>query len=463
MAEVSPRHRHANELFAPLGPTYDRYARLLSFGQDPRWRRFLVSRLDVGPGDTVLDVATGTGAVAAELVRRTGCAVVGIDQSPEMLDEARRRVPEQADTCPRRRGTASVPGLVVRRADRHLSAPLRGRSGGDIARAVARGPTRCDDRVSRVRRSAQSGGAGGLGAPCVCRPPGARSTDLARMGRGRPVSRSEHQAPVSRAAAPPPARALARRRNRGRLVPDDEPRRRDCRLGPEGMTRPAFYALAPGGWRDYVTLLHPPYTLWNLSYVVIGAALAPEWRPLRLGAALVAFFLGLGVGAHALDELHGRPLRTRIPDGVLWMLAGASLAGAVGIGIAAAVLWTPWLAAFVAFGGFITCAYNLELLGGRFHSGAWLAISWAGLPILSAYLVSAGNITWQALAAAAFGCLLILAQRRLSTPVRHVRRRLGDVDDPIRAELVRGAEGALQAMAAAVVCLAVALVILRAR
>jgi demethylmenaquinone methyltransferase / 2-methoxy-6-polyprenyl-1,4-benzoquinol methylase len=83
----------ARDLFAPLGPTYDRYARLLSLGQDPRWRRFMVSRLPVGPDDVVLDVATGTAAVALELVRRTGCSVVGVDQSPEMLAEARRRLP----------------------------------------------------------------------------------------------------------------------------------------------------------------------------------------------------------------------------------------------------------------------------------------------------------------------------------------------------------------------------------
>jgi demethylmenaquinone methyltransferase / 2-methoxy-6-polyprenyl-1,4-benzoquinol methylase len=83
----------ARTLFAPLGPTYDRYAALLSLGQDPRWRRFLVSRLEVGARDTVLDVATGTGAVAAELVAQTGCTVVGLDQSPEMLAEARRRLP----------------------------------------------------------------------------------------------------------------------------------------------------------------------------------------------------------------------------------------------------------------------------------------------------------------------------------------------------------------------------------
>jgi demethylmenaquinone methyltransferase/2-methoxy-6-polyprenyl-1,4-benzoquinol methylase len=93
MAAVSPKRQHAQALFAPLGPTYDRYAALLSFGQDPRWRRFLVSRTRAGPGDRVLDVATGTGAVAAELIRRTGCTVVGLDQSREMLTEARRRLP----------------------------------------------------------------------------------------------------------------------------------------------------------------------------------------------------------------------------------------------------------------------------------------------------------------------------------------------------------------------------------
>ena len=83
----------ARTLFAPLGPTYDRYAALLSFGQDPRWRRFLVSRADVGPGETVLDVATGTGAVAGELIRQKGCRVVGVDVTREMLAEARRRLP----------------------------------------------------------------------------------------------------------------------------------------------------------------------------------------------------------------------------------------------------------------------------------------------------------------------------------------------------------------------------------
>jgi len=85
----------ARTLFAPLGPTYDRYSALLSLGQDPRWRRFLVSRIDAGPSSTVLDVATGTGAVARELLTQKGCTVVGLDQSPEMLAEARRRLPKE--------------------------------------------------------------------------------------------------------------------------------------------------------------------------------------------------------------------------------------------------------------------------------------------------------------------------------------------------------------------------------
>ncbi len=95
--ELSERRRRAIDLFAPLGPTYDRYARLLSFGQDARWRSFLVERTVAGPADTVLDVATGTGTVALELIRQKGCRVVGLDQSAEMLAVARERVPPQVE------------------------------------------------------------------------------------------------------------------------------------------------------------------------------------------------------------------------------------------------------------------------------------------------------------------------------------------------------------------------------
>jgi hypothetical protein len=237
--------------------------------------------------------------------------------------------------------------------------------------------------------------------------------------------------------------------------------------------RPAFYALAPGGWRDYVTLLHPPYTLWHLSYVAIGAALAPDWRPGRLAAALAAFLLAVGVGAHALDELNGRPLETRIPGRALGALAATSIGAAVGIGIAGAVAFDLWLLVFVAAGAFVVCAYSLELFGGRFHGDVWFALAWGAFPLLTAYFAAAERLRWEAALAAAFAGLSSYAQRALSTPVRRLRRRVVAVSgsleladgsrEPITREaMIAGNEAALRALAAAIVALAVALVVLRA-
>lgn len=142
MAVASPRREHAQELFAPLGPTYDRYANLLSFGQDPRWRRFLVSRMEVGEDDTVLDVATGTGAVALELLRQKRCSVVGLDQSPEMLAVARARLPEsvqlvegEADRLPFPDG--SFAGLTFTYLMRYIDDP--GATLRELARVVRPG------------------------------------------------------------------------------------------------------------------------------------------------------------------------------------------------------------------------------------------------------------------------------------------------------------------------------------
>jgi hypothetical protein len=236
--------------------------------------------------------------------------------------------------------------------------------------------------------------------------------------------------------------------------------------------RPAFYALAPGGWRDYVTLLHLPYTTWHLSYVVIGACLAPHVPGWRLVLTVAAFFLGLGVGAHALDELNGRPLQTRIPTGVLIGLAASSLIGASAIGIAVAIGHNLWLLAFVAFGGFIAVAYNLELFGGVFHNGFWLAAAWGAFPVLTAYFAMADRITGEAVLTALFAALLIRAQQVLSTVVRDVRRRTVSVRGtiertdgsqiPIGPETLTAApETALRFMAAASVSLAAALLVLR--
>jgi hypothetical protein len=220
--------------------------------------------------------------------------------------------------------------------------------------------------------------------------------------------------------------------------------------------RPAFYALAPGGWRDYVTLLHPPYTAWHLSYVVIGAALAPSWRPGILGLALAAFFLAMGVAAHALDELHDRPLRTRIGTGTLTVLAAAALVGAAAIGVGTALHTSLWLLVFVACGTFIAIAYNLELFGGRFHGTAWFALAWGAFPLLATYFAAAERIDSAAVVGAAAAALLSYAQRILSTPVRTMRRRDGHL-----SAVGREAERALRVLSAAVVLLAVTLVLTR--
>ena len=225
-------------------------------------------------------------------------------------------------------------------------------------------------------------------------------------------------------------------------------------------SRPAFYALRSGGWRDYITLLHAPYTAWHLSYVAIGAALSAE------------FGLAVGIGAHALDELNGRPLNTQIPTRVLVGLAGVSIAGAVAIGIVGAVTVDLWLAAFVVAGAFIVVAYNLEWFGGRFHGDFWFPLSWGAFPLLTAYFAVAGKIDRTAVAGAVFAAAGSLAQRRLSTQVRDVRRRVRSVTGtverrdgtsvPLRAEdLMKAEEGALEALTVATVALAVALVMMR--
>jgi len=217
--------------------------------------------------------------------------------------------------------------------------------------------------------------------------------------------------------------------------------------------RPAFYALSPGGWRDYVTLLHPPYTAWHLSYVVLGAALAPEWRPWILGLALASFFLGMGIGAHALDELQGRPLQTRIGETTLVVLAAASLLGAAAIGIGTAVETDLWLLAFVAVGAFIAVAYNLELFGGRFHGTLWFALGWGALPVLATFFAAAGALRAEAALAAVFAALVSWVQRVLSTPVRAMRRQEGHLSATGEA-----AERALRLLSLAMVALALALV-----
>ncbi len=249
-------------------------------------------------------------------------------------------------------------------------------------------------------------------------------------------------------------------------------------MAAEAEQRPAFYALRPGGWRDLVTLLHPPYTLWHISYMAIGAAAAPQIYAGRLGAALAAFFLAVGIGAHSLDELHGRPLGTCLSRRVLLALSVGGLGGALAIGIVGTLIVSATLTPLVIAGGFMVLAYNLELFGGRFHTDFWFAASWGAFPALTGWWSNALALHSgkQALAAVAavFACFwLSVAQRRLSTPVRELRRRTeavsgeqrlvdGTIRKLNRASLSAPLDGALRALSVAVPLLALVAVALRA-
>src|SRR5258708_6448470 len=192
---------------------------------------------------------------------------------------------------------------------------------------------------------------------------------------------------------------------------------------PEALA-PAYYAARTTGWRrDVWALLHPPYTAWHLSYVLIGASLAPTVSVARLVATVLAFFLAVGVAAHALDELRGRPLRTELPAGVLWSAAVIGLLGAVALGIAGMFVVGLWLLPFIAAGVFFVFAYNLELLRGRVHGDFWFALSWGAFPVVTAYFAQTGRLSIAALAVGVAGYALSYAQRMLSTPARLLRRR----------------------------------------
>lgn len=241
--------------------------------------------------------------------------------------------------------------------------------------------------------------------------------------------------------------------------------------------RPSFYALPPGGWRDLVTLLHLPYTAWHLSYVGLGAAAAAQVHADRLAAALAAFFLAVGISAHALDELNGRPLQTEISARWLITAAGLGLGGALAIGTVGVVAISATLVPLVLVGGFIVCAYNLELFGGRFHTDFWFAAAWGAFPALTGWWSNSLGVGSVGEAAAGIGVILgcfwlSVAQRRLSTPVRELRRRTeavhgeqrladGSVHRIDAGTIAVPLDGALRALSVALPLLAGGLVALR--
>lgn len=426
------------ELFTPIAPTYERASALLSLGLEGGWRRRLVDVAEARADDLYLDVATGTGLVARELRRSAGCRVIGIDITAGMLASADRSdgirfVQGRAERLPF--PDATFDGLTFTYLLRYVDDPTATmrelarvvRPGGRIAMLEFFRPRSLPLRVgwwlftrlalpvlgSLVSRDWRA--IGRFLGRSIDRFYDRHSIESIWQGAGIEDVRTEELFLGSAVVA------------YGRAGPRSE----TWSGSDEPVSGPAFYALPSGGWRDYVTLLHPPYTLWHLSYVVLGAALAPTLQLDRLAGTLVAFFLALGIGIHALDELNGRPLRTRIPAGVLRAFAIAGLGGAVALGLAATTILGPGLLAFMAVGVVLALSYPLELARGRLHSDLWFALGWGAFPVLTAAWVG-GGITVAALAGAAYAVALSYAQRALSTWVRMLRRRAELVSGEVR-------------------------------
>lgn len=434
------------DLFPPLGPDYERASTLLSLGLEEGWRRRLVERADPRASDLHLDVATGTGLVARAL-RRSGCSVVGLDLVPHMLAAAPRSdgirfVQGRAEKLPFR--DATFDGLTFTYLLRYVDDPVE--TMRELARVVRPGGRVSMLEFGRPRALPLRFGwwvYTRLGLPLVGSLVSARWRAVGAF-LGRSVDHFYQRYDMERIwhdAGLTDVRVDALGLGAAVVVSGQTPRRPALvdastaawRRPDEEATAPAFYALPSGGWRDYVTLLHPPYLLWHLSYVVLGAALATELRIDRLAWSVVAFFLALGVGIHALDELNGRPLRTRIPDGVLRALAVVGLGGAVALGLIATTVVGPGMLLFIAAGLVLALGYPLEIAGGRLHSDLWFAVGWGAFPVLTGAFASGGSLTTAAIAGAAYAAALSYAQRTLSTWVRMLRRRTASVTGEIRS------------------------------
>lgn len=242
------------------------------------------------------------------------------------------------------------------------------------------------------------------------------------------------------------------------------------KVAPEGA---AFYAqpkfLARPRLKEWWTLLHPPYTMLHLSFVVIGACLVGPVNAVYLWVTLAAFFLGVGVGAHALDELMGRPLATSIPRWQLVTAAMVGVGGGAALGVVGMAKVSPYLGFFIVVGVVVALGYNLELFQGRLHSDAVFALGWGAFPVLTAYFAQHATLSVAAVLAGAFAALTSQTQRQLSGPARDIRRRTMSIDGsqvlndgtvvPLSTtSMLRPLESALRSLCWASTVLALALV-----
>jgi ubiquinone/menaquinone biosynthesis methyltransferase len=475
----------ARRIFAGIGATYEKAGALLSFGQDARWRARLVESVQAAPDDVVLDVATGTGLVARALRVQYGCEVVGLDRSADMLGAAMARnghiplVRGRAESLPFPDESfdhvtftyllryVDDPAAVMRELARVV------RPGGRIAALDFGVPASPVLRALwRVYTS--------VGLPLIGRLISEQWASVGAFLRGS-IERFERDHGGSsverdwRNAGLKDVRVERMTFGAGVVmtgVKDGVTERISVAHSgkqPSVVPAAAFYALRPGGLRDYWTLLHPPYTLWHLSYVLLGAALAPMPDPRIVAGALVAFFLAGGIAAHSFDELQGRPLGTRIPSWVLVALGSVGLISAVALGVIAAAQLGPWFLVLVAAGAALVISYGLELP--IVHSDVGFALAWGGFPVLVS--AAANGAPLLAMVAAAAGAsLLSLAQRRLSTPVRRIRRKAAEVSGSVRysdgtveaidaARLISAPESALRLLWLAIAAISIGTLLAR--
>lgn len=237
------------------------------------------------------------------------------------------------------------------------------------------------------------------------------------------------------------------------------------------MKRPAFYAPVGSRTGDLVAILHPPYTAWHLSHVILGAVLAPELDGSILTGTLLAFLFGLGIGAHAFDELHGRPLRTSLGRPLLVGLGIFGMLGALTTAVAGAVIVSPWVLLWAVAGMALAVGYAFERPK-PLHTPLGFALAWGAFPTLVGYWAQTQTIGLAALLMATATTLLSMAQRALSTPARNIRRtvdfaqmrlqRSDSTETWDEAQILDTWERPLKLLAATVVALAVGLLAARA-
>jgi ubiquinone/menaquinone biosynthesis methyltransferase len=434
--------------------------------------------VQAAPGDVVLDVATGTGLVARALRERYACEVVGLDRSADMLSAAAARdghiglVRGRAERLPFPDESfdhvtftyllryVDNPAAVMRELARVVRPGGRivaldfGVPRNPLPRAMWRAYTTVGLPLIGRAISQQWASVGAFlrgsierfdhehGANDVeryWRDAGLEDVRVERMSFGAGVVMTGVRDGAT--DGPQGQGPLGAERSTGsrlRRPEPGEPRRLERVSGAPSGTHPsvgsapvgaAFYALTPGGMRDYWTLLHPPYTLWHLSYVLLGAALAPMPDPRMVVGALLAFFLAVGVASHSFDELQGRPLNTEIPSSVLVVLGTLALVGAVALGVVAAAQIGLWFLVLVALGAALVVSYGLEVP--IVHSDLGFALAWGGFPVVASAAANGAPLV-ATLAAAVGASLFSLAQRRLSTPVRRIRRKAAEVSGSVR-------------------------------